>query len=490
MTTSELPEYALVIAITPDYLSKAHMTLPTFTYKPQLRDKHLYVFHRGFSCNKCKLNWIKKYYPNSTFIEWELSGCKDKREIMLSSFVLGVAEHVTEEWSLKIDLDTYCYNDDDILDEEDFKYDLVAKNWGYTKPRWFHLAMKDFVEGRNYIGEKVQGTFSANRITSWCCLQKTDFVKFCAKAAKKRCDGRLPIPSHDSYLWFMADFFEDCTWKAKNFKKHGMDHQRSFRKIREAICARSPWNPYLNKILFDHIQLHVSDACTMACPNCDRGCELLPTPGMMTVEQVKKFVDESIEMHHKWDRIDLIGGEPTINPDIYKIIEEVDRYRQTVYKRCKIRLSSNGKTKKTQEVLAKIEKDYSFVSIRNSAKETKGVPDFEYVHMAPIDNEAEFKKKGLQSCSIPYRCGLGLSRYGYGLCGAGTSVCRIFGLDILAKSLKDLTIDKLKEQREQLCKFCGHSQTCLEKGKEKKVSKSWKSSVKHAAKNEARMTLY
>jgi len=40
----------------------------------------------------------------------------------------------------------------------------------------------------------------------------------------------------------------------------------------------------------------------------------------MSVEQIQKFINESVDNNVKWERIRVMGGEPTLHPDIFEIL--------------------------------------------------------------------------------------------------------------------------------------------------------------------------
>ena len=465
-------EFAIATAATEPYLQKLRWCLPTWTYKPQFQGRRLYIFYHGF--NASKLSWVDEFFPSFELIEWTMPEYDGERELMLSSFVLGAAQHITEPYYCKLDADAYFYNDDDVWDKDDFSYDLVAHRWGYTKPKWWVEKMQRWVKHEEYNGTKG-GSYGHKRIISWCCLHNMEFVRRCATAA----GTRLPIPSHDSYMWFMADHFDDCSWHSKNVKARGVDHQSRWRSIRESICGRNPWNAYLNRVLLSHVQLDITTACNLSCDNCDRNCGTAPSSERMSVEQIRKFIDESIG--HEWKRIDIIGGEPTLHPDLAEILQEVKRYKD-VHPKCKIRLTSNGVGAHVQRVLAEIP---DWIEVRNSDKE-KGQRKFEAVNVAPRDERV----KHALACSIPWRCGLGLSKYGYFLCGAGASVARVHGLNVGIRQLSDLTIDALQAQQKILCSYCGHSRSIAKVVDGQQTSKTWKYAFKHYKRNSERLELY
>jgi len=192
----------------------------------------------------------------------------------------------------------------------------------------------------------------------------------------------------------------------------------------------------------------------------------------MALSQIWKFVEESIDQKKQWGRIDLIGGEPTLYKKLDQVFGFMDVYRQK-YPRTKFRFSTNGIGKNNAEILSKIP---DWIQVRNSAKEGKAQGHDAY-HIAPVD----CGEKDVRACSIPWRCGIGLTKYGYFPCGAGASLAKVFGMDIGIKSLAEVTPTAIKAQLFEVCKYCGHSNTKSRRPakNEEELSPSWEDAVKN-----------
>jgi len=450
--------------VTPDHLKELKWTLPTWAMKPQFKACKLYVFHSLFKNPERDLAWIGRHFDDVQLIEWEMPHAENQREMALSAFILGSAKVVEEDYFCKLDADTYCVDTQDVWEEDDFQYSLVSHPWSYTKPGWWIAKLEAWASMKPWNGdESSKDSKSGKRIISYCCLHRTDFVKQIARLCTAPAGTqRLPVPSHDTTAWWIAQHF-NIPWKQKNMKGKGVGHNSRWRHIRDNVCA-SPtvWNVDRNEELMRNIQLEITTSCNLGCPNCDRNCGTAPSSEAMTVEQVQRFADESDRCHHQWSRIDIIGGEPTLHPQLMEILMIVKPYAD------KVRLTSNGNGEKACKVLEQIPE---WVSVRNSAKEDKDRhAAFEAVNVAPIDQGVNVAKM----CSIPWRCGIALTRYGYFLCGAGASIARVFGLDIGIKSLAAVTPENLRRQAKQLCRYCGHSMSTRKTaGQEQETSPAW-----------------
>lgn len=452
-----LEEITLVTAVTPPYIEKLRWCLPTWKRKPQFRARPLLIFFSGMS-GKSLLRRLPEW-ENVIAIPWEMPGVEGEREKMLSAFVLGAARHVKTPWSVKLDADTYFTDGQDVFVGEDAGHSLVSHRWGYTKPGWWMDSLDAWAHGKSYDGPRDKAPARHARIRSTCCLVHTEFLREAARLA----GDRLPVPSHDTYLWWLAENVNEFSWRAKNLNKLGVGHNPRMRGCREAACASAQLTEFdfFTRVL-DHVQLEITTECNLFCPNCDRNCGTAPDNTRMTLAQVAAFVHDSRE--HEWKRIDVLGGEPTLHPELREILGLLAEYRKQ-YPKCRVRLTTNGTGRKVRAALSRLP---DWVRVRDSSKEKRS-PNFEAVNEAPVDQGVE----NPLSCSIPWRCGLALTPRGWFLCGAGAGVDRVFRLGLGLASLSHVTPEALDEQRKALCALCGHSRSCVRLTREQATSKSW-----------------
>lgn len=452
-------EFTIVTAVTPEYLQMLYWGIGSWVYKPQLKDKPLIVYYNGLK--EKDLQFVRKVYPEARFIEWKMEGITSKSELMFSSFVFGACEDVKTPYYIKLDADAYCSTSDKVFDDGDFQYDIIGHRWGYTKPGWFLDRLDHFYTGKINPVSIPDEKFHHKRFESYCCLHRTEWVR----QISKKFNGRLPVPSHDTTLWYYAD--KEGKWGAKNLQKLGMHNARNWKVMREAVCSGDvAFNPILNEELMSHIQLEITSKCNIGCHQCDRNCGTVPAGLDMTFVQLWNFIDRSIMHDRKYRRLDVIGGEPTLHPQLIPFLDAIKIYKDK-FPKCSVRLSTNGLGEKVTAALDKIP---SWVNVRNSSKESANVPHKIY-HDAPIDHNVTEVK----ACSVPWRCGIAMTPYGFFPCGAGASLARVFGLDIGIKNFEDLKVSNIKKQMTQLCKYCGHSnsieQTVTKDGSE--MSSSW-----------------
>lgn len=475
-----IPEFSIVSGVTPDYIKKLKWCIPTWIMKPQFAGRKLYLFHHGFENPEKELSWVGEYFETE-FLEWSMPEYDGQRELMLSCFVLGTALSVKEDYFVKLDADTYFTDSQDVFAEDDFKHDLFSHSWGYTKPGWWIDKMDAFVCGKKHNGNKAdKGRRGAKRIQSICCLHKTEFVRRCAKVA----GSRLPIPSHDTYLWYMAENFKDCSWGSRKLYRNGVGHNSRFKGIRENICSSEcAWNRKLNEELTKNVQVHITNSCNIGCNNCDRVCGLASDRAFLDSKQISRFINESIDSGHRYNRIDVIGGEPMLYPDLPGLYKELDRYRE-FHRRCRFRLTTNGTVNKD-----KIASIPDWIQVRNSAKDCGNKDyDFETFNVAPIDSG--HKGSDAKSCSIPWRCGIALTHNGYFLCGAGSAVARVFGLNIGIQDLSKATPEAFEAQRKVLCQYCGHSRSIAKRDNNQQTSRSWVDALERYGKEKPLLRVY
>lgn len=218
---------------------------------------------------------------------------------------------------------------------------------------------------------------------------------------------------------------------------------------------------------FKHVEIQINTSCDCFCHGCDRFSDVISDPNM-TVEQVRRFVDESISLEWRWDRIRLLGGEPTLHPQLLEIVEELMRYRR-FHPKVFLQLLSNGLGKLDQTVwdeTSLVVDRTKHPSLRGwlidrgidphvEAKERGVTPSwFHNTRLAPIDRG---ELGPLEPCGIfgVHGCGIALTRHGYFLDGAGASVARVAGLDLGVMSLRDVTWEAMLEQSKHLCHLCG-----------------------------------
>lgn len=260
---------------------------------------------------------------------------------------------------------------------------------------------------------------------------------------------------------------------------------RSFliKPIRLVYHKRYKWN---NNVA----ALDITYRCNMRCINCDASCGQTPSTEDMSIEQIERFVSDSIRLGKQWEVIKIRGGEPTLHPrylDILKIIEKYVKFNP----KCEIRVVTNGVGPKVNKALSKTPE---YIAISNGNKEKKeGKFDYYFntYNVAPVDlltyKFTDFSKGCITVDSCMH---VALNKYGYYPCGPGAAVDRIFGFDIGIKQLSGLTDQKLREQMKILCGYCGLFKEPIDWTKKEKMSRSWKEAYEKYKKQKPKLSLY
>ena len=203
---------------------------------------------------------------------------------------------------------------------------------------------------------------------------------------------------------------------------------------------------------FSHAEIEMCSHCDCDCWGCDRFIDVCPTTPM-TVEQLCLFVAESLELNWKWERIHILGGEPTLHPKFREMVEPLLEYKKR-YPGVLLRVISNGRGKLSDHQQWLLDKK---VHISVEAKVPGVMPAwFANLRRAPVDEDPSLNP--VPPCAIfgVKGCGLGVTKHGFFLCGAGASVARVIGADVGIQHLKDVTFAATQKQADKLCHVCGH----------------------------------
>ena len=229
--------------------------------------------------------------------------------------------------------------------------------------------------------------------------------------------------------------------------------------------------------IINRVEIELISYCNLKCFACNRFCTNAPTNDQMSVSQIETFVRDSIDFKKKWENIAVMGGEPSLHPDLKDILKIIKRYYD--FYNTRITFISNGIGEKVKSVLnslpAFLEK-HTTTDIKMTRDKNNIIPEFGNCLQAPIDRLKSISRNGvIDSCQIAATCGMGLNRYGYGPCGVGASIARVLGIDLYAKSLRDISVEKSIEQLKILCLFCGrnleYNITCKQNST---ISEFWK----------------
>jgi len=83
----------------------------------------------------------------------------------------------------------------------------------------------------------------------------------------------------------------------------------------------------------------------------------------MSVEQVEKFIQESIENQAYWKRIRILGGEPSLHSRFFDIIELLLNYRKNFNPDVRLVLCTNLFGNKVRDIVGRLPKEVSIKSL-------------------------------------------------------------------------------------------------------------------------------
>jgi hypothetical protein len=205
-------------------------------------DKHpVIVFVHGIPVGDRRLDFLR--LPNVTLVPWSFPQAEDHREEMLSAFVFGAAEHVKTDYWLKLDADSFATNDKPLYDERYKQYAYCGHKWGYSRPDHIR-GLDEWAKGhwkpklkraKPMINEgRVDGRrfyHDTKRTISFIQLHKLKFTKFCVSLCRER---RLPVPTQDTFMFFVCNRFDPHLGGVANFKRdHGFTQGNSRRPVSE-----------------------------------------------------------------------------------------------------------------------------------------------------------------------------------------------------------------------------------------------------------------
>jgi len=225
---------------------------------------------------------------------------------------------------------------------------------------------------------------------------------------------------------------------------------------------------WLNTIEFD-----LTTFCNLSCQDCAHACDKFPSKDSLRLEHVTRFVYDSIRQQKRWKKIGLLGGEPTLNPELKGILEVLYAYSRW-NPDCNVWMMTNGRN---WPLTNELSIEYPWLNIVVNA-------DHSYHHafyVSPIDENFFHTNPRCEAL----HCGLGLGPYGFTPCVLGTTMHRIFGYETI-KSLKDITYNRCMEMFSQYCQHCGWylvDSDCREEGRiweyeRGYMSETWKSMYK------------
>ncbi len=206
------------------------------------------------------------------------------------------------------------------------------------------------------------------------------------------------------------------------------------------------------------IEIDITYKCNLKCIGCNRSsAQVLSNNDDMSINQIKQFIRESIELKKKWKLINILGGEPTMHSKFEQIVKAIltdyiDSYSSSTI----LQITTNYYSEKSRNIIEKLPKHKNLAINYHSFKKSNNIIYFSPFNDAPIDTIKFTKADYRKGCWVTSYCGIGFNKYGYYPCGVAGGIDRILGKNIGLKSLYDLDNNVLKSLMEDFCQYCGN----------------------------------
>jgi hypothetical protein len=200
-----------------------------------------------------------------------------------------------------------------------------------------------------------------------------------------------------------------------------------------------------------YAEIDITYKCNLKCINCNRSCTQAPSGIEMPVADIEAFIKQSIEKKIEWERIRILGGEPTLHSRIFDIIDRLISYQREYNPGVRLVLGTNFFGNPVHRVLERLPDK---IVIKSTLKSSR-VNLFKPFNLAPVDTKYNCFSDYTCGCRIIEECGLGVTPSGYYMCAVAGGIDRIFNYHLGRKEVPDES-DTLVDQMSVFCRLCGH----------------------------------
>jgi hypothetical protein len=199
------------------------------------------------------------------------------------------------------------------------------------------------------------------------------------------------------------------------------------------------------------IEIDLTYRCNLRCRNCNRSCTQAPSRKDISPGRIAAFIRESRAQGRSWERIRLLGGEPTLHPQWATIIEMLREYRSRQDPKPRIVVCTIGSGARVRRRLKGLPRD---IEIKNTWKSERQRL-FRPFNVAPVDRPAYRWVDYTCGCRILEDCGLGLTPQGYYPCAVAGAIDRVFGF---GRGRLELPMpgENMRDDLGMFCRLCGH----------------------------------
>lgn len=231
------------------------------------------------------------------------------------------------------------------------------------------------------------------------------------------------------------------------YRRLALDGYQFFRCQRPVVgCLGRPF-----AVSRRYVEIDLTYRCNLRCRNCNRSCTQAPSRRDLPVERIAAFVRESVAQKRTWERVRLLGGEPTLHPEFLKVVGLLSDYRDRHNPDLRVVVGTNGSGAHVRRMLDQLPPG---IEIKNTWKGPRQRL-FRPFNIAPVDRALYRWSDFGSGCRILEDCGLGLTPQGYYPCAIAGGIDRVFGFRRGRRHLPRPGED-LQADLEIFCRRCGH----------------------------------
>lgn len=223
------------------------------------------------------------------------------------------------------------------------------------------------------------------------------------------------------------------------------------------------------------LEIELTYRCTLRCHNCNRLVNILPGSHAedLTCDRIMALIRDSEACGYPWERWWLVGGEPTLHPELMTILRMISAYRDRRGPPFfQIGLATNGFTSQSRRIAAEVKRVFPHVDILDSKKTGPINPNFVAVCLAATDRGFAGDHV-YDGCPISWHCGIAMNYRGFYPCAVSAAIDRIWDFQAYITRLEDITETRMKELWQVYCKVCGFYGEVKTEGSKTLVSRVW-----------------
>lgn len=200
-----------------------------------------------------------------------------------------------------------------------------------------------------------------------------------------------------------------------------------------------------------YVEIDITYKCNLKCINCNRSCNQAPSELEMPVSTIEAFLAQSVEQKLSWERIRILGGEPTLHSRFFDIVDRLMDYQRVHNPSVRLVVGTHFHGRRVRRVLEQLPPS---VIVKSTLKTSRSNL-FRPFNVAPVDRPFHRFMDFTCGCRIIEDCGLGLTPTGYYMCAVAGGIDRIFGYHLGRSNLPDPQ-DDFADQMAAFCPLCGH----------------------------------